>query len=193
LNNRSLKPLLQVELATDRDELRSATADLESLVSDNLILAEKLEAKPPYPPHENWPSEKIPLEAWYVRSGWDMISPPKLSKNSIKTDAATYYTVPRSTLSDLLLHVCVPWELREQYGLLRLCWESQDSLYEKVMEGRSSREEFATASPGELSHYAFDRKYMHPMVPRSSYLRRVVIHAYCPCVSLLWLRFFRAH
>jgi hypothetical protein len=59
LNNRSLKPLLQVELATDRDELRSAIADLESLVSDNLILAEKLEAKPPYPPHENWPSRKF--------------------------------------------------------------------------------------------------------------------------------------
>jgi hypothetical protein len=142
-----------VELAADRDELRSAIADLESLVSDNLILAEKLEAKPPYPPYEYWPSERILLEAWYVRSGWDMVSLPKLSKNSIKTDAATYYIVPRSALSDLLLHVCATEE-----GLLRLHWESPDSLYEQVMEGKPSREEFVAASPGELSHYAFDRR-----------------------------------
>jgi hypothetical protein len=147
-----------VELAADREELRSAIADLESLVSDNLILAEKLEAKPPYPLYENWPSEKILLEAWYMRSGWDMISLPKLSKNNIRTNAATYYIVPRSALSDLLLHICATWEVNRESGLLRLYWESPDSLYKKLMEGKSSREEFAVASPGELSHYAFDRR-----------------------------------
>jgi len=42
------------------------------------------------------------LEAWYVRNEWDMISLPKISKDDIKTNAATYYIIPRPAISSYM-------------------------------------------------------------------------------------------
>jgi hypothetical protein len=149
-----------LELAVDRDELNSALADLESLVSDNVILPEKLNAKPPYLPNEIG-VQAITLRAWYMRSGWNMISLPKLSTGNVQTDTATYYIVPRSTLSDLLLEIHVESEWyrspKEEW-FLRLWWRSPESLYREMMEGASLHIERTSAKPAELSNYTFDRK-----------------------------------
>jgi hypothetical protein len=147
-----------LELAVDRDELNSALADLESLVSDNVILPEKLEAKPPYLQHE-FGRMTIALRAWYIRSGWNMISIPKLSTGNVQTDTATYYIVPKSALSDLLLEIHVELqEFPKEECYLRLQWRSPDSLYREVMDGTSLRIEGTFARPAELSNYTFDRK-----------------------------------
>lgn len=151
-----------LELAADKGELRSAIADLEHLLSDNLILAEKIEPKPPYRQYGIRHREIVLLEAWYMRSERSMISLPNLSKSSIKTDFATYYIVPKSALADPLLHVYI-WFLKgfgteEDHTFLCLEWESLDGLYEKVMEGKVKRREAVTAIPEELSYYTFDRK-----------------------------------
>jgi hypothetical protein len=150
-----------VELAVDRGELRSTIAELEGLISDNVILAEKLEAGPPYPMYMGGLTERVLLGAWYMRSGWEMASLPKLSRGSVRVGPTTYYIVPRSALADILLHICVTREYdfgrQLKYNLLRVYWEPPDSLYERVMEGKSRRG-LTVAHPEELSHYAFDRK-----------------------------------